>query len=670
MNTTNKKSHFIFMLLPLLILSGFVGSAFAGSAAGDRNEIKLQLEFGHSGRHNTVQKVNFVAGSTGLSVSAPLGIDVEGDDVVAGESELNCGAGDIDKLVVEVTWPVTTADIRSLPRTEMWKFLLENGSPGQIKRLLQDPWQKPDAPLLTVQLNDEGTLGFSIGLEQLLLHRGMWLPEHDIYITTAKNPVDFARHVSSMKGKRILERVENEPEASLEQYRAIWSDFGNPLISDSSWKQWQTSWMETWGHLTIIAAAHGSVYKFAVDRYGNVRPDFASPYKFRLDFDWRDIQWKEQKIVDGMPVIVTKFEQNDRYYELEQFATPIGETDTALLGYIPGMFFSSIKISGKPGPFSFSFKLTPEQEDRQPVLSEINNTPAVIDKLTGEVLLLLNMQHGFTVEVEKKHIDDDNNQIELIVNGQLNAGETGEILLRLLSPAVASSLAQTVAEADYKSARESIIKYWETWINKGAQFIVPEEEVNQLIRASLWHALVLPRHTVGADGNTHMDIPYANTAYGQQNADWPINQAVYVDYMIYGLRGYDKVAEEELISMFKTQQQTNGRIGGYANWGVYSPGHLYAVAQNFLLSQNREHFKKLLPYSIKVLDWCLLQIAGANDGMDKSGLIAAPLNDLSSDEREWAFTQAYYYAGLERFAKALETFGHPRSMDVKMLPFK
>ena len=36
-----------------------------------------------------------------------------------------------------------------------------------------------------------------------------------------------------------------------------------------------------------------------------------------------------------------------------------------------------------------------------------------------------------------------------------------------------------------------------------------------------------------------IDLPYSNFAYGQTGTPWPVNQAVYVDYMLYGLRGYD-----------------------------------------------------------------------------------------------------------------------------------
>lgn len=78
----------------------------------------------------------------------------------------------------------------------------------------------------------------------------------------------------------------------------------------------------------------------------------------------------------------------------------------------------------------------------------------------------------------------------------------------------------------------------------------------------------------------HIDLPYSYFASGQYNADWPIYHAVYVDYMICGLRGYFSVAEEELAAMYQSQQQANGRVAGYANWGVYLFLNQWGMANN------------------------------------------------------------------------------------------
>ena len=218
-----------------------------------------------------------------------------------------------------------------------------------------------------------------------------------------------------------------------------------------------------------------------------------------------------------------------------------------------------------------------------------------------------------------------------------------------------------LAGLGFTQSRQGVVKYWEDWLSQGARFEAPEQTVNDLFRANLWHALMLPRFR----DDDRIDLPYSNFAYGQTNADWPINQAVYVDYMLYGLRGHFGVAEEEFAAMYRSQQQPDGRVGGFAEWGVYSPGMLYSIAQNFLLSGDRASFERLLPASLQALDWCLGEVARGRNSPDAPGLIVAPLNDLNKDARAWAFPNAYFVAGLDLFARALAAFGHPPPLKFK-----
>jgi hypothetical protein len=239
------------------------------------------------------------------------------------------------------------------------------------------------------------------------------------------------------------------------------------------------------------------------------------------------------------------------------------------------------------------------------------------------------------------------------------------VTLKLASPVATAEAVAALAALDFAKARAATVKYWEDWLAQGAGFDVPERAVNDLFRANLWHALTLPRHRTDAKGVSRIDLPYSNFAYGQLNADWPINQAVYVDYMLYGLRGYFGVAEEEFAAMYHSQQKPDGRVGGCAEWGVYSPGMLYAIAQNFLLSRDRASFERLLPASLKALDWCLGEVARGQNAKDAPGLIVAPLNDLTHDARAWGFPNGYFVAGLDRFGRALAAYGHPRAEAVR-----
>lgn len=601
---------------------------------------KLKIAFGLKAPKPRLYSIQLLSNSSGLETGKPVGSHLEANDRVG---KFFCGAGDVDELITEVSWPEPTAPLRklayfndphSIKGDAMWGYLMEHGSPGQSARLKKDPWYHPDAPLLTVKLNKEGTEGFTIGLLQLVEQGAMWLPEQDVFITLADNPVSFEQHLASLKGQRTLDRVNAEPDVSLTQFKKLWENIGDPIAWNISWA---TTYLGIKGHLTVAAPSHGSIYKFAVDRFGNVRPDFASPHKFRLDFSYENSTWKSQKIENGLPVIITQLEKNGQRCEIEQFASSFGNKAAVL--------FTRVRISGKAGPFKFGIRLKSQPDSLQFQIT--NNT--VKDK-AGNTWLMLEPQSGLNIATDEAGI---------MITGELTEGTAKELVLKLPSPAVSATA--TLTTLDYNAARNATTQYWEDWQNKGASFKVPEEAVNNLYRANLWHALSLPRHTLDSTGALHMDLPYTNIGYGQKDALWPINQAVYVDYMIYGLRGYEKVAQDEIAAMYKTQQQPDGRMAGNANWGVYSPGHLYAVAQNYLLTRDRKSFESLLPKSLKTLDWCLAQVAKAN----KSGLIEQPLNDLTTAKREWAFIQAYFGGGLQKFGEALATYGHPRAKEVQ-----
>lgn len=629
----------------ITIAAAVILLAAAGESKG-LQRTKIRIAFGLKSREARLFTVQLLSNSNGLQTGRLTGSNIESNDRVSAVSKLNCGAGDVDELVSEVSWPEPVAPLRKLANFRdphsingdaMWGYLMEHGAPGQAARLRKDPWYHPDAPLLTIRLNKEGTNGFTIGLLQLLEQGAMWLPEQDIFITLADNPASFEKHLASLTGQRVLDRVREAPDATLREFMEKWEDIGNPVAWNVSWA---TTWLGIKGHLTVTAPSHGSVYKFAIDRFGNVRPDYASPHKFRLDISYGDSRWKSQHIENGLPVIVTRLEKEGQLCEIEQFAAPFGNKEAVM--------FTRVRISGKPGPFNFGLRLVSEPDTTALHAVKKNDSWTIADR-SGNTWLMLEGATGLDITPGEKGIT---------VNGELAEGAAKELILKLPSPVVGTN--EALSTLTYADARKATLQYWEDWMNRGASFKVPEEAVNNLYRANLWHALCLPRHTSDSTGALHMDLPYTNIGYGQTDARWPINQAVYVDYMIYGLRGYEKVAEDEIAAMYKTQQQPDGRITGNANWGVYSPGHLYAVAQNYLLTRDRESFEKLLPQSLKTLDWCMAQIPAAG----KTGLIRQPLNDLTVAKREWAFIQAYFGGGLDAFGKALAVYGHPRAKAV------
>ena len=619
--------------------------------------LKVRFSWGHQSRSVRQFHISFGTNIVAISQLSPSGFERH-DKILNGVCETRAGRRDVDALTAEVTWRKALKALKK-PHS-IWQHLLDHGTPDQVARLKDDPGLTPDAPILTVLTAADGTRGFSIGLEQLVRHRSIWLPEHDVFITLADEPVDFKAHLASLKGERVLDQVKREPEATLAHWTNQWADFGNPTRPHHGQ---ETSWLGTQGHLTGAIARHGSLYKFGVDRWGSVRPDFASPHKFRFDPLWPNCKWEGQRIVNGLPVITTRLQRGNQRCDIEQFAAPLRETQPDVRGEIASVFFTRIQITGV-GPVSFGFRLATESTNRHPELREVAGRQCVVDGETGAVWLMIEPEAGIAVRARQAIQDPKDPRLEFDCEGQLAEGQTRSIVLKLVSPVVHADAVPDLAALDYAKSRTAMLKYWENWLAQGAQFEAPEPTVNDLFRANLWHALLLPRYRTDEHGVARIDLPYSNFAYGQLNADWPINQAVYVDYMLYGLRGHFAVAEEEFAAMYHSQQKPDGRIGGYAEWGVYSPGMLYSVAQNYLLSGNRGSFERLLPASLKALDWCLGQVEAGKNSEEAPGLIVGPLNDLTHESRAWGFPNGYFVAGLDMFGRALAAYGHPRANGV------
>lgn len=639
----------------MLALAAAAGLGFEPASAAEHS-LLVRLSWGH--RTPAVGSFRFSFGTQNavLKEIRPDGLEPE-DTLKDGVCESRAGGGDIDALTVGVSWTDSTKP--PLKPHSIWQHLLDHGTPGQVARLKDDPGLTPEAPVLQVITAPDGTRGFSVGLEQLARHRAMWLPEHDVFVSLADAPISFNAHVASLQGERELDRIKHAPEATREEWTNKWADFGNPTRPHHGQ---ETEWLGTKGHLTGMVARHGSLYKFGIDRWANVRPDRASPHKFRFDLLWPGCQWRGQRIENGLPIITTHLERDDQRCEVEQFAAPLRDATPARRGEVASVLFTRVRVTGS-GSRSIGFRLATENTNRHPELREVEGRKCVVDRETGAVWLMVEPEPGITIQARPAGAGAAEPRIEFDCAFELSPGTGRSVLLRLVSPVAPSDAVADLASLGFARARAATVSYWEDWLAKGARFTVPETEVNDLFRANLWHALMLPRHRTDNQGVARIDLPYSNFAYGQYNADWPINQAVYVDYMIYGLRGYYSVAEEEFAAMYQTQQKPDGRVGGYAEWGVYSPGMLYSIAQNFLLARDRASFERLLPASMKALDWCLREVARGKDFKDAPGLIVAPLNDLTHDARAWAFPNAYFVAGLDKFGAALAAYGHPRAAE-------
>jgi hypothetical protein len=549
----------------------------------------------------------------------------------------------------------------------IWQVLLQKSERQVAERLRQDPAIRRDRRRLTFHLDSKGMRGFTLTVDQLLNARQLWIPALGVYLDAGSEPVPLEKHLATIApdvGQRTREQIAAAPEATYEQFRTVWEDMGSP--------RYRNRWAVGPGHIVGLTW-DSAIPKFGVDRGAGVWNDRGNPDHFRLWFEGHDpagdvaAVWKDQRLAEALPLMTTEFQREGLRYEIEQFAYPLHGPPPERRGDIAMVLLQRVRLVNRTDQEQRP-SLTLNHHRRLPAEAELQveqhgSVYCLVHTASRETLLALaGLEHPPEI-AQSQQGEDGTLRVALTLRSDLAAEGQSDFVIKLPSPLVPKEQREALLQLDYTAARAATIEFWTEWERRGAQFQVPEQAVNQLFRASLWHALRLPRRHGGPEPSVRIDLPYSNFAYGQTGSDWPVNQAVYVDYMIYGLRGYYDVATEELAAMFRNNQQPNGRVTGYANWLVYTPSMLYTIAENYLLSQDPDTLEPLLASSLAALDWCLEQIELAGEQTGPAlGVVRGPLNDLTGDGY-WAFNQAYLYAGLERFGRALERYGHPRAAE-------
>ena len=636
-----------------------VGCAFlaVGLNAASLDELKVQISVGHAAAKAAPVYMKLVpSGGVELRNSAGQAFD--------GVWQSTAGGGEAQELAFALTYPQREITPRQDVQV-IWAYLFSHSDPDTVRRLTGDPAMRPDPRKLTVELDPAGTKGFTLTIDQLLQTKTFWIPSLDVYITSGNSPGPFADHQQALeqwKGERTLDQVHHDPEGTYEQYKGLWQDMGSPDYIHAA--------QQGPGHIVGLTW-DSAIPKFGVDRGAGVWNDLGNPDQFRFWFEFSNLTegigpyWKGQSLSDGLPVMTTTIERDGVRYEVEQFAYPLNGPPAQRTGGLKMLLFQRVKLTELRGrartvPVTMTHERKFEQDADMNVIAEEH---------PGHMLFLDSGHHNVLLSItapgEKivwSGVDADTKgmkRIDVTVPVELPAKGSREFFVILPSPVLDPGDMKALLDLDYNAARASTLKFWSDYVARGAQFEVPEKTVNDLYRTTLWHALRLPRRH--PDGN--MDLPYSNFAYGQFGTPWPVNQAVYVDYMLFGLRGYPAIASEELAAIYRNNQEFNGHVNGWAHWTAYTPGMLYAVAQNYLLTGERDSFEKLLPATMKALDWTLDQVrdAAATTG-PTAGVVAGPLNDLTG-RGYWAFNQAYLYAGLDLFGKALQRAGHPRAQE-------
>jgi hypothetical protein len=644
------------MLVFLLLLLATLAAA--------QTPLTLRISWGHRG---TVAKPYIVRlQGAGISFENTTGVELEPTEGLRdGSWRTTAGAGDVDgvecRLRFEPREPVRIPDLHII-----WADLIAHSDPDTVRRLTGDPAYRIDGRKLTVMLDEAGQIGFSVTVDQLLRNPAIWIPSLDVYLASGDTPPSFSDHMRALvpyAGKRIIDELHAEPEATYEQYAARWENMGDP--------DYRRPNQRPPGHIICITW-DSAIPKFGIDRGGGIWNDYGNPDRFRLWPDFADLTqtgltgWRGQRLDRGLPIVTTMWEREGVRYEIEQFAYPMDGPPAERRGDLQMVLCERIRMTELTGrarsiPLTFYHERSAPRDDFR---FDRHGSDWMLSTNDAQSILLDIKSEGEFPWSGVKDYQKELKRVQFSVPVDLPAHGTRDVVLKLPSPALDAGRAQQLGSLDYDHARQATAQFWTDLLARGARFEVPDPAVNELYRANLWHALRLPRRH-GAGPDPVIDLPYSNFAYAQTGTPWPVNQAVYVDYMLYDLRGYHAIATEELAAIYRNNQEPDGHVKGFANWLVYTPSMLYAVAKNYALSGDRAALDKLLPQSLHALDWCLAELRDAEkrEGPGQ-GLVNGPLND-GTGRGLWAFNQAYFYAGLNAFAGTLEAIGHPSAAQVR-----
>ena len=297
-----------------LVMCGLFLTASAFCATDAQESLKVRVTWGHTSSEIASFYVQ-IAGKE-VQVGQPAGIGLESDDQLReAVCETYSGKGDVDG--VEFTLQYAPREVKPIEKVHrIWADLLAQSDPDTVQRLKQDPAYRPDPRALTIQMDPNGTKGFSVTVDQLLGSKVFWVPSVDVYVTAGDGAPSFADHQSQLaahRGQRILDRIQKEPEASYEQYTSRWEDMGSPAYRHPT--------QPAPGHIVGLTW-DSALYKFGIDRGAGVWNDYGNLDRLRFWYDFGDLSkgiqpfWKGQRLQDGLPVLTTTIEREGLRFEI------------------------------------------------------------------------------------------------------------------------------------------------------------------------------------------------------------------------------------------------------------------------------------------------------------------------------------------------------------------
>lgn len=572
-----------------------------------------------------------------------------------------------------------------------WSVNLDGKKKGIILDLISSGQMLPgsnDETVVTIK-SSEGTFSFSI---TDLLTGPIYIPDFNVYITAASDPVNYSASAYT-DGAKIRDKIKEQPEQSYERARneiphldPLKDQHGGriylPLACDASWQKFAVEW----GGNIIIDKYKAKVTAKALTlcTWNGDALEWGFGTGATANYERNEENCRMSVLNDYLPVVHTDWNHEGLLYSEEAFVSsaghgPLSPTNPRRDEYAPDILMVKINVSN-PAVKSQIAHLWLRGNSGLSRISYENGF--VFDQVGNEKYIRCFVEDDADKAINGELIRRDD---FVGIHQEFELGPNESRTLYFYFPFVGNltSIDETIFTGlDYSEERSRIIAYWRDLVAANTVFSVPERGFSELSKSVIPHI----RMSVTKDPQSGLYmVPAAS-----------FNYAVYANESIFQTILLDRLGDfgtvSDYLETFLKLQGSRKLPGAYTGdqkavlHGVkvsedndltalgYNMNHgtvLWGLAHHYMYSKDKEWLKKAAPNMIKAADWIIEQrnqtkVTEPNGTrVLHYGLLPAGMLEDCPEWRYWYATNAYSYLGMKAMSDAFADAGLPEAMHYK-----
>jgi hypothetical protein len=233
----------------------------------------------------------------------------------------------------------------------------------------------------------------------------------------------------------------------------------------------------------------------------------------------------------------------------------------------------------------------------------------------------------------------------------LKPGEVSRVEVRIPHRPISVDRVLHLAQTNFSEIQEQCRQFWREKLATGAQISLPEERVNEMLRAGLLH-LDLITYGLEPSGTLAPSVG-VYTPIGSESV--PI--ILFMDSM-----GWHDVARRSA-NFFLEKQHDNGFMQNYGDYRIETAGALYALGEHYRYTRDDTWVKQIEPKLLKACDY-ILEWRRRNKREDLRGkgygLLDGKVGDPNDTYRSFMFS-GYHYLAIKRVSEMLKSVDPSKS---------